>query len=100
MKYFLIALILSQLIKCKSKQEDPYQVAKEFCDCMIKNQQKNGKYIKSGFCDSTVFGESRLLMIYFSENPNAYSKETLDSAKAFDKKIEEILDTTCFSKGI
>ena len=39
-------------------------------------------------------------MIYFSENPNAYSKETLDSAKAFDKKIKEILDTTCFSKGI
>ena len=66
---------------------------------MFKNQQKDRKFIKSVFFDSAVLGKSSLLRIRYSENPNSYNKDTLDSAKVFDKEIEEILDTTCFSKG-
>lgn len=98
-KLLLLFSFFICLCSCKSNHESAYLVAKEFCNCMVKNPQRDGKFIKSGFCDSAVFGKSRFLRILYSDDKTLYSQETLDSAKNFNNEVEKILDTTCFSKG-
>lgn len=100
MKYFTIILIALALHSCKAKNqtEDPLLISRQFCDCMEKHQMKNGKFFKSGICDSIVFGKSRFFQILYAEESSVFSKETIDSAKAFVNTVGIILDTTCFSK--
>ena len=97
----LLSSIYFCFISCKTeKQENPYNVAKDYCNC-LEHQLKITKdsNINIYDCEKTVFPKSRLMRIYMSsyDEQNGTSS-TIDSARKFSLQVRNIIDTMCLNK--
>ncbi len=98
--YFLIILLYGTSCSNKKAIEDPFNVAKSYCNC-VDEELKNSKdsLINIYDCEKKTFPNSRLMRIYLAyDEYNNYVESTIDSAKSFSLKVRDIIDTMCFNK--
>ena len=95
--FFLFILTIAGCVKAKQKDENPYEVAKEYCSC-IEKQIKNYKdsLIDTYKCEKEIFSKSRMMEIPYSDERN--NKLTADSAFNFIIEVRNITDTMCMDK--
>ena len=102
MKYILINLLLTTLvISChtESKSENPYEVSRAYCNCVM-DRLLNAKdsSVNINECSPVFFYSSRFMMIHQEQDYEKYSKATLDSAMNFYYLVGNIIDTMCLDK--
>lgn len=100
-KIIWAASIFTFFIGCnRVKQEDPYKVAENYCNCVEKQmKQLKDSLIDIYDCEKNVFPDSRLMKIYMTfDEYNKYSQSTIDSAKKFSTIVFNLIDTMCLNK--
>lgn len=103
---FIYFVSIIALFSCnKRKIEDPFEVAKSYCNCVEQEMNKNRDSLINIYdCEKKVFPHSRLMQIQmlFDAEPmvatKQYSIKTLDSANKFSSDVSRIIDTMCFLK--
>ena len=103
---FIYFVLIIALFSCNKRSlEDPFEVAKNYCNCVDEEMKKNKDSLINIYdCEKKIFPNSRLMQIEMFSDANPvsanreYSFATLDSANKFSSKVISIIDTMCFLK--
>lgn len=99
-KYYYLSLIVA-LIGCGNSTKSPEYYAKEYCDCMEKNNAHKDYYNARIICDSKLIQQNVFFRITFVEalyGPRYithYSKDTLEYAHELKRDFYRYLEKNC-----